>query len=413
MAGTTNYYVSQTVASCESARDTISVMVNPLPIVTVTSPTICEGAAANMTAAGAVSYTWSAGVMAAGAAATASPVVTTTYTVTGSSLGCTATAVSTVTVNPLPNLVVNSISSCAGQAATLTALGNAVSFLWNTAATTAAITVFPTTTTSYTVTGTALGCSTTASATITVYPFPAVSVNSVSVCAGTSAVLTANGALAYSWNTGSTSNNIVVTPVSTTTFTVTGTSNGCSSSATGTVTVNVVPVAEFTAPVTSYITFPVVHFTNSSINSTMWSWNFGDPGMPNNTSNVENPSHRYSQINSYCVLLTASNANCADTVTHCISIEGVFTFYIPDAFTPNGDGVNDEFFGVGESITSFEMRIFDRWGNQIFYGDDLSKHWDGTYMGNLVQQEVYVYVINLKDNHKEAHKYIGNVMVVR
>ena len=413
VAGTTNYYVSQTIASCESARDTISVLVNPLPIVTVTSPTICNGAVATMTAAGAVSYTWSAGVTAAGASATASPVVTTTYTVTGSTLGCVATAVSTVTVNPLPNLIVNSISSCAGQPATLTALGNATSFLWNTAANTAAITVFPTATTSYTVTGTALGCSTTASATITVYQFPVISVNSVTVCAGTSAVLTANGALAYSWNTGSTSNNIVVIPDTTTTYTVTGTSNGCSSSGTGTVTVNVVPVAEFTAPLTSLITFPVVNFTNLSTNSTMWSWNFGDTGMPNNFSSAKNPTHEYSQIGSYCVLLTASNANCSDTVTHCISIEGVFTFYIPDAFTPNGDGVNDEFYGLGESITSYEMRIFDRWGNLLFYGDDLSKHWDGTYMGNLVQDGVYVYVVNLKDNHKEDHKYIGSVTVLK
>ena len=415
VAGTIDYYVTQTSAGCESPRADITVVVNPLPSVTVSSPTICAGSSATITAGGATSYTWSAGATSTGLTiATASPVVTTTYTVTGTSLGCSATAVSTVTVNNLPFVILNSLSICTGQSATLIAIGNLATYNWSTGVITDSITVSPMTTTSYTVTGTTLGCSSSAVATVTVNSIPVVTVNSQTVCAGTSVILTATGANSYLWNNGSNSNTIVVTPDATTTYTATGTTTGCSSTGAGTVTVNVMPVAEFTAPLTTSILYPVVNFTNTSTDATLWNWDFGDNfNASTNTSTIKNPTHEYSQIGSYCVLLTVSNANCIDTTNHCISIEGVFTFYVPNSFSPNGDGLNDEFFGVGEGITEYEMTIFDRWGNQVFYGDDISKHWNGTYMGSIVQEDVYVYLINLTDNHNEGHKYMGSVTIVK
>ena len=94
-------------------------------------------------------------------------------------------------------------------------------------------------------------------------------------------------------------------------------------------------------------------------------------------------------------------------------IDGVYSLYVPNAFTPNGDGTNDEFFAKGENITDYKLNIFDRWGNQLFYGDDLSKHWNGTYMGRQVEEDVYVYVITFTDNHNEEHKYVGSVTLVR
>ena len=414
LVGSTDYYVTQSAGGCESPRADITVVVNAVPLVTVTSPTICNGSVATLTASGATSYTWSAGATSSGVTtATASPVATITYTVTGTTTGCSATAVSTVTVNNLPILTVNSPTICAGQTATLTTTGNSTSFSWNTLANTSSITVSPVSTTSYGVTGTLNGCTSSAVSTVTVNPIPILTVNSPTICSGTSALLFATGGTTYVWNNGSTNDSILVSPLTTTTYTVTGTTTNCAGTNTGTVTVNVSPVANFTAPLTTTILYPVVNFTNLSTDATHWTWNFGDLGSATNTSTVTNPTHEYTTIASYCVLLTVSNLNCVDTTTHCISIEGVFTFYIPNAFTPNDDGVNDEFFGVGENITAYEMIVFDRWGNQLFYADDVTKHWNGTYMGSLVEQDVYVYVVNLKDQHHEGHKYIGSVTVVR
>ena len=174
------------------------------------------------------------------------------------------------------------------------------------------------------------------------------------------------------------------------------------------------PVANFMAPFTTNIFNPLVSFTDLSINALTWTWNFGDAyNNSTNTSSIESPSHLYSKEGTYCVLLTVTNGTCVDTAEHCIIIEGDFTFYVPNAITPDGDGINDEFFGKGENITAYEMTIYDRWGNQLFYGDALNKHWDGTYMGKIVQEDVYVYVINVTDNHNNGHKFVGSVTVVK
>ena len=121
----------------------------------------------------------------------------------------------------------------------------------------------------------------------------------------------------------------------------------------------------------------------------------------------------YSLTGTYCVQLIAANNNCYDTARMCLIIEPEFTFYVPNSFTPNGDGFNDEFFGKGENINSLEMWIYDRWGNSIFHGNGYNDHWDGTMHGHIVQEDVYVYVIKLKDFKNADHKYIGKVTVVR
>ena len=96
-------------------------------------------------------------------------------------------------------------------------------------------------------------------------------------------------------------------------------------------------------------------------------------------------------------------------------VEPEFTFFIPNAFSPNGDGINDEFFGKGDFIDKFEMLIYDRWGNLIFYTDKIDSHWDGkaNHGAELAQQDVYVYVVNIKDYKSQKHKYMGTVTIVK
>ena len=187
---------------CVGTTYSFTITVNPLPVTTVNSPTICAGQTANLTANGATTYTWTAGVTTTGVnTGTATPASTTSYTVTGTTAGCSSTAVSTVTVNPLPVTTVNSATICAGQPANLTANG-ATTYTWTAGATTTGATTAdaaPAATTSYTVTGTTAGCTSTAVSTVTVNPLPITTVNSPTICAGQTANLTANGATTYTW----------------------------------------------------------------------------------------------------------------------------------------------------------------------------------------------------------------------
>ncbi len=249
-ASSTSYTVTGTTAGCTGTA-TSTVTVNPLPVVAVNSPTYCTGSSAVLTATGASTYTWSP---ATGLSATTGSSVTTTsasstsYNVTGTSAaGCVNTATSTVTVNPLPVVAVNSPTYCTGASAVLTATG-ASTYTWSPAAglsatTGSSVTTTSASSTSYNVTGTsAAGCVNTATSTVTVNPLPVVAVNSPNICPGGSAILTATGASTYTWSpagglSATTGSSVTANPASTTVYTVTGTSAaGCVNTATSTVT---------------------------------------------------------------------------------------------------------------------------------------------------------------------------------
>jgi hypothetical protein len=148
----------------------------------------------------------------------------------------------TVTVSQPPDITAtaNPSSICSGESSTLTASG-ASNYQWSTGSSGSSITVKPNQTTTYTVTGSANGCSNTASVTVTVKPSPNVSVTaspSVLNVIGLSSTLTASGASTYQWSTGASGSSIVVVPLLTTTYSVTGiAANGCTDQATVTVTI--------------------------------------------------------------------------------------------------------------------------------------------------------------------------------
>jgi gliding motility-associated-like protein len=174
------------------------------------------------------------------------------------------------------------------------------------------------------------------------------------------------------------------------------------------------PNAKFTVdPQTIYITEPVVSFTNLSTGADFQNWNFGDLTT---SSSFSPPSHIYPDTGMYVIkLVTTTQYGCIDSTFQTITIEPDFTFYIPNAFTPNGDLINDTFNGKGTFIKKYEMSIFDRWGNFIFYTDDINKPWDGKANGgeNAAQQDVYVYVVQVLDIKNKKHNYRGIVTLVR
>ena len=212
----------------------------PAPIVTVTSQNICPGQSATLTASGAMYYKWSNGVE--GNSITISPNTTTTFTVIGKTAGISATPVTaTVTVNPIPIVSVENATICSGETAVLTANG-ADNFQWSNGETGNSINVSPTETTTYSVFGTSLDCpSAPVSAQVLVNPIPIISVENATICAGETAVLTANGADNFQWSNGETGNSINVSPTETTTYSVIGTTLSCSDSAATFVNVNPLP----------------------------------------------------------------------------------------------------------------------------------------------------------------------------
>ena len=208
--------------------------------VAASNASVCFGQSSTLTASGAVEYLWSNG--STSSSIVVSPSLATTYSVIGTnSIGCQSSVVITINVKNIPMLSVNSTSICSGQSTTLTATG-AVSYLWNTGALTSSITISPTNTTIYTVTGTTNNCSSVTTGTVNVTPIPVVMVNSASICSGQTTVLTASGAASYLWNTGQTSASLSVNPLSNTTYSVTGFNGACTSGTTATVIVNPVPM---------------------------------------------------------------------------------------------------------------------------------------------------------------------------
>ena len=189
--------------------------------------------------------------------------------------------------------------------------------------------------------------------------------------------------------------------------------NGCSvdTSYHSIISVYSKPVGQFaTNPDFTDIVLPVFQFQNYSSNAVSSIWNFGD----SDSSNVWSPSHTYSDTGSYLITLKLTSANgCTDTVKGLVRVEDSFSFYVPNSFTPNGDGVNDSFKGYGVSIKNYLMNIYNRWGELIYTTDNYERPWDGRLKSEVVQNDVFVYRIVLTDQHDHKHTYLGNVSVIK
>ncbi len=241
---------------CQSF-DSVVVVVNPPPVISVSGgDTICGSSSSMLTASGANSYTWNpnTGLSATtGSSVSASPSITTTYTITGTDAnGCTANTTFVLNILPKPNLSINasSPSFCSGDSSILTASG-ATSYSWSPSiglntTTGAIVTASPAVTSTYTVTGIdANGCTNIATTVVTVFPIPTLSVTPASptICSGSSTNLTASGAATYTWTpatdlSATTGATVTANPTVSTTYTVIGTSaNGCTAQTTAAVTI--------------------------------------------------------------------------------------------------------------------------------------------------------------------------------
>jgi gliding motility-associated-like protein len=157
---------------------------------------------------------------------------------------------------------------------------------------------------------------------------------------------------------------------------------------------------------------PVMVLNNTSQYSTAFLVVFGD-GDSLYTNSPGPYAHAYDTLGTFTITLYAWSADgCPDTTWLTVTIEEATTLFIPNAFTPNGDGNNDHFMVYGNNVKQMHLLIFDRWGLLIFESHDMNNGWDGKYKGDRVQEDVYVWKLFYEDNFSGMHERIGNVSVV-
>jgi gliding motility-associated-like protein len=192
------------------------------------------------------------------------------------------------------------------------------------------------------------------------------------------------------------------------------TSNGCtiSDTAISLITVYPKPVAAFSAtPLHTEIIYPYIEINDLSSGANQWQYDFGD----STNSSMQEPSHNYADTGIYIIQQIVTNQfACKDTAYFTVYIDPTFTFYIPNTFTPNADGNNDYFYGAGIGITGYEMRIYNRWGEQVFASFDEDIKWNGLIekSQNLATQDVYSYTFRVKDIYDAWHAYRGRITVL-
>jgi gliding motility-associated-like protein len=238
-----------------------------------------------------------------------------------------------------------------------------------------------------------------------------------------SSFISSGSVVAWDWDFGDGGSSTAQNPMHT--YTVSGSypvtlsvtsDSGCVNTVTINNAVNVYPgpMAEFEPdPATQNILNPNFDFINLSSGALTYSWTFGDGG----SSTAFEPSHAYADTGNYMVTLWVTNAyGCRDSVQHPVRVEPIFSWWIPNAFTPNGDGSNEGFNVKGEYIVNVELTIFNRWGDRIFFSEGKENaDWDGSVMGSSLkaQEGVYVYTVRVEDVWGQHHEKIGHVSLVR
>ena len=182
---------------------------------------------------------------------------------------------------------------------------------------------------------------------------------------------------------------------------------------TGFITSRPVPVADFTLdPEITPIIAPEIKFTDLSIGATIWDWDFGD----GDSSSVSSPIHTYLDTGTYYVYLHVENDyGCFDDAFNRVIINPFPTIWIPSAFTPDADGINDTFFPKGSDLYEYEMKIYNRWGALMFYTTDPFEGWDGLtpVSGLEAKQDVYVYTIFFRDERGTQNRKNGYFTLIR
>ncbi len=346
---------------------------------------------------------------------------------------CPATANINLTFFPLPNVNASSATICAGQTTSLIATG-ATSYIWQPGNITGSSYPFSgSTSVNVSVVGTANGCSNTATASVNVNPNPTANINTgtangcVPTCVEFNAANSSAGIASYNWIlngagiTGSVNGAYCFDEAASYTLGLTiFDGNGCTSTITPvTITIHPIPVADFNhAPIKPIVNQdPFVTFTDASYNATIVSWNWYFMNTAQYTSIEQNPTFGYLEPGTYpVVLVVKSDFGCVDTLVRPLVVMEDFGIYAPNAFTPNGDGLNDIFQPKGFGVVDYELNIYDRWGEKVFSTKKFEEGWDGKFMGrkgDIIEEGTYTWLINCTSVFGKSHELKGHVTLIK
>ena len=240
------------------------------------------------------------------------------------------------------------------------------------------------------------------------------------ICDG-SIDIDAPGAITYSIDNGTTTqSNPLFTDLCGGTYDLLVTDiNGCPAATSITITTPdpVISGFSFTPEQTTFFQSEIT-FINLSQNATSYVWNIDENGEQVNYYTA-NPMHTFpgDQPGTYHVCLIAVDEfNCSDTSCLDVVIDDEFFVYVPNAFTPDNDGVNDIFYvnAYGYDAANYEFTIFNKWGNVIFQSDSPSATWDGTFKGSPAKEDVYIWKLETRvKSTTEERTFSGHVSLIR
>jgi len=419
---TTTYTVTgfDTAGCSDTATLTIKVFPQPIPIISPSPDSICNGSSVLLSIAGLSSYSWTPAVGLSCTSCpnpTATPTATATYTVTGAnSYGCEGSDSITIKVLPLPVLIAIPLkdSICKGNPLLLSVSG-ASHYMWSPSAslscdTCSNPTASPNVSTTYTIIGTnANGCKDSTSITITIIQTPVATITSPrTICPGDSVTLTASGGGTYHWSTGSIDSSIIVYPVSSTTYSVIITKE-CNVSASTTVTV-IVPRLFACCDTTISTGTNVLLYANSAAK---YKW------MPLTGLNCDTCATVIASpaITTTYTVTGTDSAGCQTERIITVVVEiHCEDFIVPNVFTPNNSGylgMNNVFYIKTTNLNSWSIFIYDRWGREMYKSTDPSTYWNGkTETGSDAPDGVYYYIINATCQNNTYTKE-GFVQVIR
>ncbi|MBK9318495.1 MAG: gliding motility-associated C-terminal domain-containing protein [Bacteroidetes bacterium] len=391
---TGSYILTVTNSNCIQ-RDTIQINVSALPLVDFGGDTtLCpaEILVLDATNAGAT-YSWQDGSI--------NPVFTIngagTYWVNVSYGRCLSRDTLVVDYEPLLDLGPDT-SICADLSFLLASPISGLSYVWSTGATTVAINI--TQDGNYALTVTTANCVQSDAVQLTVLEIPEVDLGPDTVlCEGENITLDAgNPGASYTWSQGSGGQTLFVT--STATYVVLVDDGFCVGS--DTVKVTVAEFDNLQSTISICNEFEVILQAQKGGTNFLWS-----TGATTNAITV-------ADTGIYWVETKIGRCSVRDTIT-VEGAPGYSQVYLPLAFTPNGDGKNDAFFGLGERLDVYSLRIYNRWGQEVFETNDASKGWDGKFDGQEAPSDLYVYKVNYLTpcSQNRTTEKMGTVMLMR
>ncbi len=395
-------------------------------IAIVGTGTVCVGSASTYSVAsvaGATSYNWLLPAGWAGSSTTnsisVSPSSSGIMTVSATSGTCTSLpAMFFITCSPSAfTLTAQPASLCFGKTSVLNTNG-LTSYTWSTGETTNNIIVTPSVSTTYSVMGVStvgtLTCVDTQTILITITPNTTVTAfGTDSICLGSKGVINALGGTTYTWApitsvSNPYLNSTIIQPTVTTVYTVTAIQNNlCASSQTINVFVKPLPIIYAGRDTTINLDETYILSGTGNVAVGFLSQN-NIPLICNFCSVIEVAP----KLTTCYTLMGENKYHCIAKDEVCITVTENYDVFIPNAFTPNADKLNDLFIPVGNSISNIELLIYDRWGAQLFASSEDKVGWDGTYKGTLCEQGIYVYKVRITSMIGEKKMRVGHVTLL-